>query len=199
MTCASLALPSPKSNPSDPLERLLADPVKRLAVEERFWPKIMRPVDWDACWPWTGSRKRTGDKDGYGNFKLSSYRTVRSHRLAFALYTGRSPGELCVCHRCDNPICCNPTHLFLGTHKDNSDDKIAKGRNRTGNQKGESNPRARLTLDQVATIKTLIGNGLTNVAIGRQFGVSHYLVSKIRRGRAWGTEPMQPKYESLRV
>lgn len=183
----------------DNLADMLADDAWRMDVETRFWPKVMKPLGWDECWPWSGARKSSRPTQAYGHFKLASYMTVGAHRLSFALYTGRSPGDLCVCHRCDNPICVNPTHLFLGTQQDNTADKMAKGRHRSGDHSGEKNPGAKLSADQVETIKTLIGNGLTNVAIGRRFGVTHQLVSKIRRGRAWGAEAMQPKYASLRL
>lgn len=178
----------------DPIAEMLADEAWRLKVEERFWPKVMKPMGWDECWPWTGSK----DPKGYGGFKLRSYVSVRSSRVAYALYYNRSPGRMLVCHRCDNPPCVNPTHLFLGTVQDNSDDMVRKGRAARRDQRGDRNGAAKLTAAQVETIRGLIEAGYTNTAIAPRFGVTHQLVSKIRRGAAWGTEPMQAPYASSR-
>lgn len=180
----------------DHIARMLTDQAWRMRVEGRFWPKVMKPMQWDICWTWTGSKKSSG-KDRYGGFKIKSHVTVRAHRLSYALYHGRSPGQMLVCHTCDNPECVNPMHLFLGTVKDNSIDMVRKGRQRSGPTQGEQNGAAKLTAVQVATIRDLIRAGLTNVAIAARYGVTHQLISRIRRGRSWGEAAMQPKYASL--
>lgn len=87
---------------------------------ERFWSKVNKT---DECWLWT--RGRT--KQGYGTFSLDG-KTHNAHRLAW-LFTYGDPGELQVLHRCDNPPCVRPDHLFLGTVADNMKDRDAKGRN----------------------------------------------------------------------
>jgi DNA invertase Pin-like site-specific DNA recombinase len=96
-----------------------------------------------------------------------------------------------VLHRCDQPRCVNPAHLFLGTRKDNTQDAITKGRffanrhdHRGGSQPGERNPRAKLTSGQVYAIRALKGQG-TQQEIARQFGVSQRTVSKIQTGQLW--------------
>lgn len=90
----------------------------------RFWGYVdKRGID--ECWPWTGL---TNDS-GYGLFAVARCRSVRAHRFSFFLDAGTldDPSKL-VCHHCDNPPCVNPSHLFLGTHQDNFDDMIRKGR-----------------------------------------------------------------------
>jgi len=109
---------------------------KAKPLSERFWAKVDRR-GLDECWEWQGSRTGRGR---YGNVKVDSYTNAPSHRVAWELTNGPVPEELCVCHRCDNPPCCNPAHLFLGTHQDNMIDKVAKGRQSRGE---EHSPRTR--------------------------------------------------------
>lgn len=98
-------------------------PPKRDVVE-RFWEKVVRG---DRCWAWAAYRGPAG----YGIITDRSrrVRTVQAHRLSWEIHNGPIPEGLCVLHRCDNPPCTNPAHLFLGTHADNAQDKASKGRN----------------------------------------------------------------------
>lgn len=89
----------------------------------RFWRLVDKSGGDDACWPWTGSPST----NGYGQFGIKS-RKIPAHRLAYLFHFGHIDPALLVCHRCDNPPCCNPAHLFLGNHTDNARDMIAKGR-----------------------------------------------------------------------
>jgi hypothetical protein len=94
--------------------------------EEWFWSKITNS-DPNGCWEWQGCRSR----QGYG--RLSVHENQKwgfAHRYSYFLVYGIDPGELCVLHRCDNPPCCNPAHLFLGTRVDNNFDRYIKGRSR---------------------------------------------------------------------
>lgn len=148
-------------------------------ISARFWAKVEKRGP-DECWPWTASTTR----GGYGDFKLPGQKVVAS-RYAYFLATHHWPGRYLVCHACDNPPCCNPAHLWLGLHSDNSRDKIAKGRARTGDQRGSRNPKAKLTEADIIEIRRLIGEGMTNTAIGPMFGVTHSAISLIRLGRFW--------------
>lgn len=87
-----------------------------------FWEKVnIRGAE--ECWEWHAGRNRYG----YGNFKCKG-KTISAHRLAWSLTHGEIPPGLCVCHKCDNPPCCNPAHLFLETSKGNTRDSVSKGR-----------------------------------------------------------------------
>jgi len=89
---------------------------------------------------------------------------------------------MCVLHRCDNPPCCNPAHLFLGTRTDNSADKVAKGRARGNPTCGEAHPQAKLSPADVLAIRD---SSEPQREVARRFGVSHSLISAIRRGTLW--------------
>jgi hypothetical protein len=93
--------------------------------EAAFWEKVQIGEP-NECWPWTGGRSG----DGYGVHRLRDYFRSSSHRIAYALANRAEPAEMHVCHHCDNPLCCNPSHLFLGDAKANAQDKVRKGRAR---------------------------------------------------------------------
>lgn len=98
-----------------------------LPVEERLWRKVVRGQP-DTCWLWKGSR----DKGGYGRI-LHGKRIDSAHRVAWTVTNGPVPDGLWVLHRCDNPACVNPSHLFLGTRTDNVRDMFVKGRGNSAN------------------------------------------------------------------
>lgn len=127
----------------------------------------------DECWPWLGARRRRG----YGTFCIN-LRNYVATRFIYELVHGVDPGELLVCHSCDNPPCVNPAHLFLGTDQDNVLDMHRKGRARP--------PRGKLTAEDIRQIRTLVAAGQTQVAVAAQFGVSSPHVSRIARGASWG-------------
>lgn len=130
------------------------------------------------CWLWLLGY----DKDGYGRkrWKRKSY---AAHRLSYLVFNGPIPNETpCVCHRCDNPICVNPYHLFLETHAGNMRDAASKGRFK---QIGEKNNRAILTNETVRNIYRLSEQGYTQSEIAKLYGVSNQQVSKILSGKSW--------------
>lgn len=124
---------------------------KQPPLHERFWSKVDRRGA-DDCWPWIAAPRKPSE--GYGAFWLNGRHQAAS-RVALFLATGVEPGAQEVCHRCDNPPCCNPTHLFLGSRQDNNADKVQKGRHAFGERNGFS----KLTDEDALEIKRLRPNG----------------------------------------
>lgn len=159
----------------------------------------------NGCWVYQG-RNDKGKKLSYGRVSIYLYGrlwTFRAHRISYAFYNGIDPAEQYVCHKCDNPSCINPDHLFLGTSKDNMVDMVNKGRNKA--MGGEQNPCAKIGESDVLSILERIKQGHTNTAISRDFPVTHSMISSIRRGKAWASLAQKvgysptPKYSSLRA
>jgi DNA-binding XRE family transcriptional regulator len=152
-----------------------------VADRYRFWLCVPVYND-DACWPWMGPL----NPRGYGRFSIKRRRFTAS-RIALELSLGRhlSDGEM-ACHKCDNPPCCNPRHLFVGSQADNMRDAARKGRmfKWRGYRSGEDNQRAKLTAKQVAEIRTLKGR-LLQREIAAEYGVSRQTVSAILNGDRW--------------
>lgn len=141
----------------------------RAPLSVRF-ARYVQPGNPDSCWPWRGGH----DQDGYGKvWDADVHRSVSAHRVAWEQVNGQIPPGLVVCHRCDNPPCVNPSHLFLGTVQDNNTDKLAKGRHR-GNTTGQLGDRARRLSDAaVAEIRRrYTGTYGQQAQLGREFGVS---------------------------
>jgi hypothetical protein len=130
----------------------------------------------DACWEWQAARL----KSGYGNFH-SGGKKWRAHRYAYQHFVG-DIGRFHVLHRCDNPPCCNPAHLFLGTPADNAKDKALKGRTGKEKRRGEMNVRAKLTDVAVTEIRA---SAETGGELARRLGVSRTLVNMVRRREIW--------------
>lgn len=110
------------------IEHMALQPVKDPVT--RFWSYVNRTA---GCWEWTGSCSREGRNGsrrgaGYGNFMVTWKSIVSAHRYSWELANGPVPPGMFVCHRCDNPACVRPEHLFLGTAKDNTQDMLTKGR-----------------------------------------------------------------------
>lgn len=129
-----------------------------------FWARVPDHLPADQCWEWQGSR----NPKGYGWFGAGNL----VHRMVYTVLVGAVPDGLQVCHACDNPPCCNPAHLWLGTNDDNQADKKAKGR-------------SKLTWLIVDEIRELYAAGETQVTLAERFGVSQGTVSAIVRRELW--------------
>ncbi|HXI18492.1 MAG TPA: HNH endonuclease signature motif containing protein, partial [Chloroflexota bacterium] len=120
---------------------------KALPLTERFWSAVQICAEVD-CWEWQLFR----DKRNYGRVGIARGKSPQlTHRVAWELANGPIPDGLLVCHSCDNPPCCNPAHLFLGTDQDNVDDMRRKGRGAFGERSGGS----KVTAEQVLEIRRL--------------------------------------------
>lgn len=152
---------------------------KRIPPEQRFWPKVSVGGK-DDCWPWLAAN----DGKGYGVFDAEPI-TDRAHRFSYYLAHGNLPHGLNVCHKCDNPICVNPNHLFLGTDGDNRADCLRKGRWKRGDVRGEKNGRAKLNPDKVRLIRKLASEGRTWESLAKEFGVGKCTIGFLIHRKTW--------------
>ena len=143
----------------------------------RFSSKIERRTEQD-CWPWKAYKTRFG----YGVFSVrrgKKTHNILAHRLRYFLEHGAFDENLCICHQCDNPSCCNPDHLFLGTQAENLTDMWQKGRARPGRSAGEKNGSSKIDAEPALAIRDASGKVRD---IARKFGIGKSQVSNIRRG-----------------
>jgi hypothetical protein len=154
----------------------------RKTPSERFWVKVDKRGP-DECWPWKAARFHMG----HGAFRHDS-KQKKAHRVAWEFTYGPIPAGTgyhgtCVCHTCDNPPCCNPAHLFLGSIQANTLDRDRKGR--AARQSGEQHGMAKLTKVDVLRIFELRRQPLSQKAIAAEIGISRAYVSEILLGRKW--------------
>lgn len=134
--------------------------------------------DITGCWNWSRYRNALG----YGVLGVPLDRTMLAHRYAWEVYKGVVPAGLCVLHRCDNPSCVNPEHLFLGTQADNNEDMHNKGRGVI--PRGETHGCAKLTNKQVQEIREQFGK-LSDCELARRYGVTSGAIRHMRLGITW--------------
>lgn len=150
-------------------------------IIERFMKHVRKE---DQCWIWTGNKHDYG----YGIFRVydNNLKPIPefAHRVSLKIFKGIELGNLHACHKCDNPSCVNPEHLFAGTHKDNMTDMAKKNRGikEAPWVHGEKHPNSKLTADQVIAIKK---DTRKPNAIAVDYGVSDTLIRNILQGKTW--------------
>ncbi len=133
------------------------------------------------CLEWTGAK---ASRD-YGAMRVGE-RSVGTHRYAYATFKGPIPDGMSVCHKCDNPICCEVAHLFLGTQSNNMRDMVSKGRDALTRARAARHGMSKLTSDQVASIRErYAAGGVTQVQMAQEFSVTQSLISKVVRAEHW--------------
>lgn len=132
----------------------------------------------NGCWEWKGYK----DKKGYAKLScIAKAGTSYGNRASWMIRNGKIQDGLCVLHKCDNPECTNPDHLFLGEKKDNSLDMVEKNRS----LKGSRHKKAKLKETDILNIRNMINNGITYKTIAEQFGVYFSTIQKIKSNKTW--------------
>lgn len=163
-------------------------PCVHVDANTRFWQRVNKT---ETCWEWTGS-KLLPPTLPYGRFKVGG-RDTRAHVYSWIIHFGSVPNGLCVCHRCDNPSCVNPSHLFVGTYADNNHDREAKGRTVLRSGRGESpfgerHPLAKLSEVIALTIRENYKAGLRGFGaktLAKRFGVSKPTIQAVINRETW--------------
>jgi HNH endonuclease len=146
-------------------------------LNERFFDKF-KMTDKNKCWEWFGNR----NPSGYGMIGYLATQ-VLAHRVSWEVHRGKIPKGLFVLHRCDNPPCVNPNHLFVGTCKDNAQDMILKGRK--PDTSGSKNGMSKINEADALKIRRLSAAGNNFTKIGRRFGLCTTSVSNIVKRKKW--------------
>ena len=173
-------------------------------VGKRFWSKVDECGP-DECWEFAAV-----GTDGYGKFWYRG-RSVHASRMSYELTHEPVPDDMCVCHKCDNPRCVNPSHLFLGSNRDNSQDMLSKNRAAIGNEhwtrkrpekvrrgdqhvsrtnpeclrRGSRHPNSKLNEDAVKAIRQRAESGETLTSLAREFGVTPTTTCSIVKRKTW--------------
>lgn len=149
-----------------------------LTEYDRFFKRVCIG-DAGNCWEWTGSRNKT---HWHGQWRNQEGEIELAHRAAWRLMVGAIPVSTCILHKCDNPICCNPSHLFLGSQSDNARDMWNKHRAKPGTSKGEKHGMSVLTERMVRSIRSSKAKG---VDLAKRFNVTPTTICDIRKNRIW--------------
>jgi hypothetical protein len=144
-----------------------------VVLVDKFFKRVEKT---EYCWNWTGPKRK-----GYGHVWVNG-KTVRAHRASWMLVNGEIPDGLFVLHKCDNPSCVNPDHLYLGTHTDNMKDKVERDRCAHLDRRGELGGRSVLTNEIVLSIRA---DSRINKDVAEHYGVDRSTISDIRRRKSW--------------
>jgi len=147
----------------------------KLPLEQVFWARVPK-LSPEECWIWQGAVT----SGGYGNIR-NEYKSLSAHRVAYELHYGTIPPELVVRHKCDVKLCCNPFHLEIGSHKDNSEDMVRRGRS----AKGASSGTAKIASSDILEILRLYNSGLTQKQLALRFGISRSNIGLIVNRQTW--------------
>ena len=143
---------------------------------ENFWSKVEKG---EGCWNWTAAK----DTSGYGKFANWPLGFERSHRISWSLHHGPVPQGMCVLHRCDNRLCVNPDHLFIGTRDDNNKDRMRKGRG--GSASGVRNGNSKLNPIQVDEIRLHYALGATFRELATKYQIDWKTAKQIALRQIW--------------
>lgn len=149
-----------------------------------FWVRV-KVGGLDQCWPWLKGRiaRTSRPHHQYGAFVFDGIRQP-THRISYQIVRGAIPSGSLICHTCDNAVCCNPLHLYAGSHQSNMDDRSQ--RNRANAQRGSSRRNAKLTEEMVAEIRRRYAAGnTTHRRLAVEFGVGQPRICKIIKGYIW--------------
>lgn len=163
--------------------------------KNRFYSFVQIPENEDDCMIWTGALS----EDGYGKLRAWGRKKISAHRFSYILYFGEIPSNMSVCHKCDNPKCVKPDHLFLATHKQNMEDRDKKKRGHQFRedsqfhigkpfkyaQFGEDSWSHKLTNLQVIEIRDQLKDGIPRHLIAKNFNINPSVISNINHGKAW--------------
>ena len=149
-----------------------------------FWSRVSKKCP-DECWPWTGTKGGAG----YGRIKMADGTWRIASRVSLTIALGREIAPaMMACHKCDNPPCCNPKHLYEGTSAQNSADAVSRDRTHkwNGERIGDGNPKAKLTSEDVMRIRELsLDPSHNRRTIAKIYGVSRFAIIDIMKGRTW--------------
>jgi hypothetical protein len=147
---------------------------EKTTLADRYWSHVIKRGE-DECWGWSAFKYK-----GYGRLSNGG-KTIGAHRVSYMIHEGPIDGGLTVLHRCDNPECTNPRHLFLGTNADNNADRDRKGRQ----ARGERDPRSVLNERMVLQLRQAKREGQDVTALARTMGINPNTASAAVTGRSW--------------
>lgn len=151
---------------------------------------VINPVS--GCWEWQGAKRNGYGRTIIGSRKDGTRRTISAHRLSYEVWNGNIPDGYEVCHKCDNPACINPDHLFVGTRQDNIDDRERKGRNVI--KIGEEQPRAKLTKKIVKDARWEHAyKGTSFQRLANRYGVNKKTIENAINKVTWECVPYMPE------